>query len=344
MSTSVLKTEQSGVNRWAATLTELSLQYGRKVKIVLLTEHGLHFSSENGYDREGITNMEDAGQRLRRIRDRLNLRVRDVEVASQEIAEKHQNDEFTIFINRLSEIENRGLVPSIYKLYSLCAIYRLDLQEVLEWYGVSMTQLPADAASIEIPSTHLLNFKSNVHGGALLPLALDPGFDLRSTTYLSKMIKRWGKIPLLLLDQLELKERRYAFLGTEDRFMFPLLQPGSLLVIDDAQRKISNSGWDNEFDRPIYFLEHRNGYACGWCDVRGDQLVLIPHPASRCSLEIYDYPNGVDVIGRVVGVAMSLDGSRKRRTRLADRQLSAEAREVTAPTSNAHRVAARASP
>jgi transcriptional regulator with XRE-family HTH domain len=288
--------------------------------------------------------MEDAGQRLRKIRDRLKLRVRDVEEASQKIAEKHRNDEFAIYINRLSEIENRGLIPSIYKLYSLCAIYRLDLQEVLEWYGVSMAQLPVDATSIEIPSTHLLHFKSNVHGEALLPLVLDPDFDMRRTTYLSKVIQRWGKIPLLLLDQLELKKRRYAFLGTEDRFMFPLLQPGSLLVIDDAQRKISNSGWDNEFDRPIYFVEHRNGYACGWCDVQGDHLVLIPHPASRCSLEIYDYASGVDVIGRVVGVAMSLDGSRKRRTRLTDRQLSAEAREVTAPTSSAHHVAGRTSP
>src|SRR5713226_6353397 len=107
--------------------------------------------------------MEDAGQRLRKIRERLNMRVRDVEVASQKIADKHRNDEFAIFINRLSEIENRGLVPTIYKLYSLCAIYRLDFQEVLEWYGIRMTELPADAASIEVPSTHLINFKSAVH-------------------------------------------------------------------------------------------------------------------------------------------------------------------------------------
>jgi transcriptional regulator with XRE-family HTH domain len=258
--------------------------------------------------------MEDAGQKLRKIRDRLKLRVRDVEEASQKIAEKHRNDEFAIYINRLSEIENRGLVPSIYKLYSLCAIYRLDFQEVLEWYGISMAKLPADAASIEVPSTHLLSFKSNVHGEALVPLALDPGFDMRRTTYLSRMIQRWGKIPLLLLDQLELKDRRYAFLGTEDWFMFPLLQPGSLLIIDDTQRKISNGGWATEFDRPIYFLEHRDGYACGWCNVQGDQLVLIPHPASRCNPEIYENPGGFDIIGRVVAVAMILDQGRRRQT------------------------------
>ena len=85
--------------------------------------------------------MEDAGQKLRRIRERLNLRVRDVELASLKIADKYHNDEFAVLINRVSEIENRGLVPTLFKLYSLCAIYRLDLQEVLEWYGISLSAL-----------------------------------------------------------------------------------------------------------------------------------------------------------------------------------------------------------
>src|SRR5438876_12156866 len=89
--------------------------------------------------------MEDPGQKLRRVRERLNLRVRDVEQASLKIADKHQNDEFSVLINRLSEIENRGLVPNVYKLYSLCAIYRLDFEEVLEWYGVKLASLAADS-------------------------------------------------------------------------------------------------------------------------------------------------------------------------------------------------------
>jgi len=64
-------------------------------------------------------NMEDAGQKLRRARERLGFRVRDVELASQKIADKYGNLEFVVLINRISEIENKGLVPSIYKLYAL---------------------------------------------------------------------------------------------------------------------------------------------------------------------------------------------------------------------------------
>src|ERR1700722_17916858 len=106
--------------------------------------------------------MEDPGQKLRRIRERLNLRVRDVEQASLKIADKHHNDEFAVLINRISEIENRNLVPNIYKLYSLCAIYRLDFHEVLEWYGISLASLPSDSGSVDVPQTHELSFRTNV--------------------------------------------------------------------------------------------------------------------------------------------------------------------------------------
>jgi transcriptional regulator with XRE-family HTH domain len=259
--------------------------------------------------------MEDAGQKLRRIRERLNLRVRDVELASLKIADKYKNDEFAVLINRISEIENRGLVPTLFKLYSLCAIYRLDLQEVLEWYGIPLGALAVDALLVDIPQTHVVAFRGNGSAEVLLPLSLDPGADLRRTTYLSRMIQRWGRLPLMFLETLNLKEQRYALIGTEDWFMHPLLQPGTFVCIDDTQRKIATSGWNNEFERPIYFLEHRNGYACGWCSLNGDQLILQPHPASLCSPQIYTYPEEIDLIGQVSGIAMRLDQGRRRRAR-----------------------------
>ena len=50
--------------------------------------------------------MEEAGQKLKRARERLNLRYRDVEEASNQIAARHNNDEFVIALSRLSDIEN----------------------------------------------------------------------------------------------------------------------------------------------------------------------------------------------------------------------------------------------
>ncbi|MDQ6700326.1 MAG: helix-turn-helix domain-containing protein, partial [Acidobacteriota bacterium] len=104
--------------------------------------------------------MEEAGQKLKRARERLNLRYRDVEEASIQIANRHKNDEFIMALSRLSDIENKGTVPSLYRLYSLCAIYRLDIHEVLGWYGVDLSALPADAAAIEIEKTHMIGFNA----------------------------------------------------------------------------------------------------------------------------------------------------------------------------------------
>ena len=59
--------------------------------------------------------MEEAGQKLKRIRERLRLKYRDVEEASLRIAAAHQNDEFVVALSRLADIENKGTMPSMYR-------------------------------------------------------------------------------------------------------------------------------------------------------------------------------------------------------------------------------------
>ena len=46
--------------------------------------------------------MEEAGQKLKRIRERLGLKYRDVEEASTRIAEANQNDKFVVALSRLA--------------------------------------------------------------------------------------------------------------------------------------------------------------------------------------------------------------------------------------------------
>src|SRR5262249_26353973 len=99
---------------------------------------------------------------------------------------------------------------------------------------------------------------------------------------------------------------RYGYIGVQDWSMYPLLHPGSLVIIDERQKKIVLSGWENEADRPIYFFEHRGGYSCGWASIVQNYLVVQPHPASQYAPVLYRYPNEAEVLGRVVGAAMFL--------------------------------------
>jgi transcriptional regulator with XRE-family HTH domain len=256
--------------------------------------------------------MEEPGQKLKKIRERLRLRFRDVEEASTRIAALHSNDEFVVALSRLADIENKGTMPSAYRLYSLCAIYRLDMSEVLSWYGVSLSTLPADAAVVQHTQTHLINFRAE-EGEIQVPISLDPGIDLSRTVFLSRLIQRWGTLPLMLFNNIDLRDFRYGLIGSEDWSMFPIIPPGALVVIDDTKRRIVNSGWISEFERPIYFLEHRDGYVCGWCALRDGIVMMQPHPASLYDPKSYRYPDEIEVIGQVTQVAMSLDPAHRRR-------------------------------
>ena len=258
--------------------------------------------------------MEFAGQRLRRSRERLNLKFRDVEQASQQIAERHDNQEFVVLISRLSDIESHGTLPSIYRLYSLCCIYRLDLNEVLGWYGIGMESMAADAGLVQIEKTHAIGFSADAGAEVTLPISLNPGIDLSKTFFVSEVVQRWGKLPLALVGGIDVKRYRYGFVGTDDWSMNPAVPAGALLVIDDTKRKIQTSGWRNQGERPIYFLEHRDGHYCRWCSVKDSVISLIPDPSSEAP--VLTFPaSEIDVIGQVIGLAMSLDPEKRPRTR-----------------------------
>jgi hypothetical protein len=257
--------------------------------------------------------MERPGGKLKRAREGLKLTYRDVEEASQQIAARRGNDEFLIALSRLADIENKGTVPTIYRLYTLCAIYRLDFQEVLRWYGVPLELMASDGAQIGLEETHALHFTAQ--GQVTVPHGLDVGIDLNRTSFLSHLIRRWGKLPLTLLNSLDMRQYRYGYIGLEDWSMYPILYPGALVAIDEGRRKIASGGWTSEQDRPIYFLEHRGGYVCSWCTLVGTQLLLQPHPSSNHMPEIFEYQTGIDVIGQVVGVAMLLESKKRRPAR-----------------------------
>jgi transcriptional regulator with XRE-family HTH domain len=256
-----------------------------------------------------------AGLKLKQVREELGLRYREVEEASAAISQRNHNPEFIVSLSRLSDIENKGTLPTLYRLYTLCAIYRLDIQEVLRWYGVDMERVAQDAALVAPSKTHPIGFHPDAAGSVTLPLKLDPGLDLRRTTYLSRMIQEWGKLPLVLLDTIKVKEYRYACIGTDDWMMYPLLQPGSLIQIDETRREIQSGGWASEHDRPIYFFDLRQGYACSWCALSGNHLILQPHTTSPCSPQMYRYPDEIEVVGQVIAVAMRLDSARKGKSR-----------------------------
>src|SRR3989442_2289366 len=100
--------------------------------------------------------------------------------------------------------------------------------------------------------------------------------------------------------------RSTGYIGLDDHMMEPLLRPGSLVLVDPALQNVSNSGWKNEYERPIYFVDVRDGYRCSWCLQEGSRLIVQPHPLSAWAPEGRRLPDEAGVVGQVSGVGMGL--------------------------------------
>ena len=246
-----------------------------------------------------------AGLNLRGLRERLGLTMREVESASARIAERHGNDEFGVSPSRLSDIETKGLVPSIFRLYSLAIVYRSDLREILAWYGIDLSLSAADLLLNLPPKSH---FAETLQGTAkvAIPTRLDPSFDPRRSANLSRIVEQWGSVPLGYLANLSQDKYMYGYVGSEDFTMYPLLPPGTFLQVDEARSKIEQALWRSELERPIYFVETRDGYTCCWCSLKGDDIVLHSHPLSPVPVRVLRHPREAEVIGQVVGIALKL--------------------------------------
>ena len=231
--------------------------------------------------------------------------MREVESASARIAERHGNDEFGVSPSRLSDIETKGLVPSIFRLYSLAIVYRSDLREILAWYGIDLSLSAADLHLSLPPKSH---FEETLQGTSkvAIPTRLDPSFDPRRSANLSRIVEQWGSVPLGYLANLSQDKYMYGYVGSEDFTMYPLLPPGTFLQVDEARSKIEQALWRSELERPIYFVETREGYTCCWCSLKDEQIVLHSHPLSPVPVRVLRHPQEAEVIGQVVGIALKL--------------------------------------
>jgi transcriptional regulator with XRE-family HTH domain len=245
------------------------------------------------------------GQRLRALRDALGYTMREVENGSLQVARRLANDEFAIPPSRLSDIETKGVVPSIFRLYTLAAIYRSDYRELLSWYGIDLNNIAGDVVLTQPHRSHLVHASGSA-AEAKVPVRLDPGFSLSKTTNMGRMIEKWGVVPLTYLSTLADDRYSYGYIGTEDFTMYPILPPGSFVQIDETKNRVTEGVWRSEIERPIYFVETREGFVCSWCNLSRDRIVLQSHPLSPVQVRSLKHPQEAEVIGQVVGAAIRL--------------------------------------
>lgn len=258
-------------------------------------------------DSKYVGKVTKAGERLRKIRNRLGISARALEDFTRAIALDEGNQEFFISHGRIIQIENDESTPSIYKLFSLSAVYGVKITELLEFY-LDLDNLAKYQLKTELGVTHLKDIDTyNDERPLSFPIRFDPAFQAEKSCLLSRMIEAWGEVPTAVLRHLSIRKMRYGYIGLNDYTLYPLLRPGSFVLIDDHQRNVNNDiARTSELERPIYFVELREGYLCAWCEKQGNQLIVVPHPASPCQVRSFTCPNEAEIVGRVVAVAARL--------------------------------------
>jgi len=244
--------------------------------------------------------MYPPGLRLRQTREALGFTYRDVEKASYQIAVERGRPDFILHISRLADIENRNVVPSLHKLYSLATILHLDPLEISCWYEAPFRQSFHDGASFPPPRTHLSE--------CLLPPSAPRTSEHSFGSEITELLQRKPAtiVPLPNIEGSGNGRYRYGYVGLSDRRMVPVLRPGSTVLIDTTLTHIEDAEWSSEYDRPMYFVEIRNGYRCGWFQKEKSRLIMQPHTLSRCAPEAWRTPDDAEVIGQVVGVVTYL--------------------------------------
>jgi transcriptional regulator with XRE-family HTH domain len=250
----------------------------------------------------------EPGKRLRAERERLRLSTRTVERISQRIAQEKKNQALYVSHNWVTDVENGKFMPGFQKLYSLSLIYERDIDELFALFGLNVRDSGKERGLIALPHTHLVRSPlSRAEATAFTSLDSRSKSSWERTDLIRQMSRNWGEIPLFLLQQADPRHSLYGYIGTEDYTLDPLIRPGSFVQIDSRQKKIVKGVWLSEHNRPVYFTQLRdNCYACSWCELDGQQLLLIPSPQSQLQVRNVRYPQDAQIIGRVTVVTMRI--------------------------------------
>lgn len=248
-----------------------------------------------------------AGMALRGMRVQLKLGFRDVESRSSKIAAREHDRRYFISHSRLCKIENTQTIPSPFKIFTLAAIYGVAFEDILGLYGVNPDRTHGYRAAFKLGTTHPVSAEvCRPDTAVTIPMRLDPSFKWDTTQLVNRAVALWGEIPAAFLLDLNPRKHMYAYIGLEDDTMSPILRPGSLVMIDEHRRRVQTGEWRTEYERPIYFIELRDCFLCGWCEVKHSSITVVPHPTSTMPLRTFSLTNEAEVVGQVVSVAMRL--------------------------------------
>jgi transcriptional regulator with XRE-family HTH domain len=241
----------------------------------------------------------DMGEKLRKIRLRWGLSLREVKERSEKLAKDWGSDSYGISGSWLARLERGKHEMTVPKLITLSTIYCEPAEELLREFQPKVTsQGVAIGPDITGPNTPQLVTGEQLDQQALQ--LIPDGFNSSPIPENTMLLPQE--------DRFSPNNYRNAIIGHRDRTLAPMIRPGSIVKIDIQRKAIPyRKEWKNEFERPIYLLLTRTGYACGWCELaEGGMLTLVTHPLSGEPYQHWKHKREVEVIGKAVAIYVTI--------------------------------------
>jgi len=240
-----------------------------------------------------------SGHWIRELREQRGLKPKDIENITQVIARRKRNPDFYLSHGTLAGIES-GSTPTIHKLYSLAAALGVSMGEMLIPFGIDLYKVErfsGDAAPRTGPP-----FRYQLHFDRM---------QLHEATEMKNLTPEDVEgLPPIVRSHIDLDRYRYAQIGPEDDTMADLIPPKSVVEIDTEQKAVRIFAWRTLAERPIYMVWHGSGHTCCWCQVEGQNLILIPHPLSQKPVRQFKLPREATVIGKVTSAWLPFSSER----------------------------------
>jgi len=136
-----------------------------------------------------------AGIGLKRLRTKAGLTTREVAELSQKIAAAEGNEEYAVSHARMIQIENGESTPSVYKLFTLSAIYGASFNAMVSLYA-NLANIAKHQLELPASRTHLADFGASGKDHLVsFPVRFDPGLSVEKTNFLPAWWRRGATYP-----------------------------------------------------------------------------------------------------------------------------------------------------
>jgi hypothetical protein len=230
----------------------------------------------------------------------LRMSYKDVVIASERLATAHNNPDMRIAKSTLGNIIGGSIrQPGTAKLDSLRMILSLSRAEMDAAVGLQPERRFDEQLGMMRSSTHEVPIDAVTrHRRMKLPI-LRNDVDMEVTQFLAS---RWTDVEVEYLSSYYPPHLAYVVVGEDDSNATPIAPPGSRLLVNKLLNEVHAVGSVSFEQRELFYVRTPRGFTCMYVEiVRGDRIVLIPHPDSGNLREEFRRDE-VEIIGQVVGV------------------------------------------